>query len=848
MWNRKFDPVDFRVEKKGEGFELFTSRMHVTYAGGPFTKNSLNLNAVGGQNAFGAVWYYGEKGDNLGGTARTLDGVDGECQLQEGIMSRSGCSQIDDSHSLVLDENGWTQVRTGDGVDIYVFAYGNDYKEALNDFYRLTGKTPMLPRYALGNWWSRYYAYTEDSYKALVTRFEKEKIPFSVGVLDMDWHLVEEVDPKYGSGWTGYTWNKKYYPDPERFMNWLHDHGMKISVNLHPAGGIRAFEEAYPAMAKELGDVDTEHEAPIDFDITSRKFLEAYFKCVLHPEENKGVDFWWIDWQQGNITKVPGLDPLWMLNHYHYLDNARDGKRPLTFSRYAGPGSHRYPVGFSGDSIVTWESLNFQPYFTSTASNIGYGWWSHDIGGHMLGYRDNELALRWVQLGVFSPINRLHSSKNEFMGKEPWQFPMEIGEVMKEFLRLRHQMLPYLYTMNYRAYKENTPLILPMYYTYPAEQVAYTVKNEYEYGTAFIVAPVTEKSVQGVGRARTHVWLPEGTYIDFFTGLVYSGDREMDMYRDLHSIPVLAKAGAIVPMTEEIFGQEAARNPETMTIRPWRYGGADSGSFRIIYHEDDNESNAYLKDECVLTDMDLNWSTGRFQKAAGRLELIPQKRTWTAARVLGCEGERLPSCGKAIVPMTEEIFGQEAARNPETMTIRVYGGADGSFQLYEDDNESNAYLKDECVLTDMDLKWSTGRFVIHKAAGRLELIPQKRTWTVEFWGVKDTEVTVEVEGTGVEASKKYDEALGCLAVSVPETAATSEIIITLGAPELRENDVKTQVFNLLNQAEIPYMEKVAIMEILDKKISNAAKLTQLTAMHPEEGIVGAVGEILTAIE
>mgnify|MGYP000367514130 FL=1 len=139
-------------------------------------------------------------------------------------------------------------------------------------------------------------------------------------------------------------------------MNWLHDHGMKISVNLHPAGGIRAFEEAYPAMAKELGDVDTEHEAPIDFDITSRKFLEAYFKCVLHPEENKGVDFWWIDWQQGNITKVPGLDPLWMLNHYHYLDNARGGKRPLTFSRYAGPGSHRYPVGFSGDSIVTWES------------------------------------------------------------------------------------------------------------------------------------------------------------------------------------------------------------------------------------------------------------------------------------------------------------------------------------------------------------------------------------------------------------------------------------------------------------------------------------------------------------
>ena len=145
----------------------------------------------------------------------------------------------------------------------------------------------MLPRYALGNWWSRYYSYTEDSYKELVTRFEKEEIPFSVGVIDMDWHLVEDVDPKYGSGWTGYTWNKNYFPDPERFMTWLHDHGMRITLNLHPADGIRAYEEAYPAIAAELGNVDTANEAPVDFDITSKKFLEAYFKCVLHPEVDR---------------------------------------------------------------------------------------------------------------------------------------------------------------------------------------------------------------------------------------------------------------------------------------------------------------------------------------------------------------------------------------------------------------------------------------------------------------------------------------------------------------------------------------------------------------------------------
>lgn len=118
--------------------------------------------------------------------------------------------------------------------------------------------------------------------------------------------------------------------------------------------------------------------------------MDAYFD-MHHRMEAEGVDFWWLDWQQGGVTRQKGLDPLWMLNHMHYLDSGRGGNWPLTFSRYAGPGSHRYPVGFSGDTIVTWESLAFQPQFTATASNIGYGWWSHDIGGHMFGYRNEEL-------------------------------------------------------------------------------------------------------------------------------------------------------------------------------------------------------------------------------------------------------------------------------------------------------------------------------------------------------------------------------------------------------------------------------------------------------------------------
>ncbi len=122
---------------------------------------------------------------------------------------------------------------------------------------------------------------------------------------------------------------------------------MKATLNVHPRDGVRAFEELYPQVAKAM-NIDPESGEAVQFDLTDPKFMEVYFDQLHHPMEEDGVDFWWIDWQQGGLTRQPGLDPLWGLNHLHYLDSARnDGSdysernpRPLTFSRYAGPGSH----------------------------------------------------------------------------------------------------------------------------------------------------------------------------------------------------------------------------------------------------------------------------------------------------------------------------------------------------------------------------------------------------------------------------------------------------------------------------------------------------------------------------
>ncbi len=251
-------------------------------------------------------------------------------------------------------------------------------------------------------------------------KFKAKGIPLSVAVIDMDWHLVNE-DAVPHAGWTGYIWNKALFPDPKAFTKALHDRKLKITFNDHPAAGVHHHEEIYEKMASALGH-DTIHRAPILFDATSPELMHAHLNVLYRRLEEQGEDFRWIDWQQGPFSRVPGLDPLWLLNHFHYLDTAltQGASQAMIFSRYAGPGSHRYPVGFSGDCVATWDSLEFQPEFTATVSNIGYGWWSHDIGGHIGGARDDELTVRWVQLAVFSPILRLHSSNSPWMSKEPW--------------------------------------------------------------------------------------------------------------------------------------------------------------------------------------------------------------------------------------------------------------------------------------------------------------------------------------------------------------------------------------------------------------------------------------------
>ena len=643
---------EFTVAERNGWLEIDTPSLHISYNQRKFSPEGLYA-TVKHVNAIENTWHYGDvQRRNLGGTYRTLDEANGRIPVDPGVNSTDGWAIIDDSKSNVIREtaevNGnhndfgtWVTPKEEPTTDLYLFGYGHRYREAVHALYRLTGPTPLLPRFVLGNWWSRYHRYTETEYRQLVERFEKEGIPFTTAVIDMDWHLVDDVDPKYGSGWTGYTWNKDFFPDPKRFLNWLHEHGMKATLNVHPRDGVRAFEELYPQVAKAM-NIDPESGEAVQFDLTDPKFMEVYFDQLHHPMEEDGVDFWWIDWQQGGLTRQPGLDPLWGLNHLHYLDSARnDGSdysernpRPLTFSRYAGPGSHRYPIGFSGDTVVTWESLKFQPEFTACASNIGYGWWSHDIGGHMFGYRDEELEVRWYQLGAFSPINRLHSSNSPFSGKEPWNFNRDVSAAMVDALRLRHAMMPYLYTMNYRAAEAGRPLVEPMYWQNPDTPDAYEVPDEFRFGTELVVAPIVSPDDAAACRGRADAWLPQGEWFDFFDGRRYvssdAAGRRLEVWRSLDRTPVFAKAGAIVPLQDVAESGEAVNsiaNPQALRVLV--FPGAD-GSF--VMREDRGTWGAPSADTAIAFTWggaDASPSAFTVAPVTGDTSAVPESRDWT---------------------------------------------------------------------------------------------------------------------------------------------------------------------------------------------------------------------------
>ena len=607
--NRETPVPDFKVRDTKSRLTITTPALTLTYTkGGKFSDK--NLKAVFRLNGREVVWTPGtEDPQNLMGTTRTLDGCDGRKlgrePMEQGLLSRAGWSVVDDSGRHVLTPDGsawkeWVEARpAGDRQDLYLFAYGHDYKQALADFQLVAGRAPLPPKYTFGYWWSRYWQYSDNEFVDLVQKLKSVDIPIDVLIVDMDWHETWGLRKKnpakdeYGQriGWTGYTWQKELFPSPANFLRWTENEQLKVALNLHPASGIQPYEDVYEPFTREYGW--TEKGKSVPFHIDEQKWADAYFKTVLNPMERQGVDFWWLDWQQWMESKfTPGLSNTFWLNYtfFHHAEQQNPALRPFIYHRWGGLGSHRYPLAFSGDTYAKWETLAFLPYFTATSSNVNYGYWGHDIGGHMFKKEtkatDPELYTRWLQYGVFTPIFKTHSTKDPRIERYLWFFPDHLF-VMRDAIRLRYTLAPYVYNAARENYDTGVGMCRPMYYDHPERDEAYNVPEQFMFGNDILATAVVEPVDSVTGLAARRIWFPEGRWYDCAPGAMYEGGRTEELHYTLSENPWYARAGAILPMNPQtVKNLQQPCDTLVLTFIP----GADG---ELVHYEDDGVSQQY---------------------------------------------------------------------------------------------------------------------------------------------------------------------------------------------------------------------------------------------------------------
>lgn len=722
---------EFTARESRSGLTIKTDKLTLMYKGGRFASD--NLCVTFRLNGRHIVWRPGaDDAGNLKGTARTLDGSLGfsrlsnsETQLEDGILSRDGWAIVDESARPLLrkDNSDWgewvCERPKGDRIDEYIFAYGHDYLQALSDFTKVAGKIPLPPKYVFGYWWSRYWAYSDKELLSLADEMRSRGIPADVFVIDMDWHKTwpelgkARVRDEFGQsrGWTGYTWNRDLIPEPDSLLSALHRRGFKTALNLHPASGIQPYEDCYAPFVKDYlsrtDDYDgpqgyvygrggyrfagnlgasgqSGHQAPVPFRLDQQAWADAYFNSVIRPLERQGVDFWWLDWQQWHESKyVGGLSNTFWCNYAFWSDKVRqtrerglEADRPLIYHRWGGLGSHRYQVGFSGDTYDEWSVLQFLPYFTATASNVGYGYWGHDIGGHMQlsdhqRPRDPEMYTRWMQFAVFTPIFKTHSTKSDRMDCRIWSYPAHY-QYLKDAIELRYALSPYIYDAARQAYDTGVSICRPLYYYHPEEEEAYSHNEEYFFGdnilTSVICTPVDE-----TGFASRKVWLPSGSkWYDMAHGQLLDGGSVVDLQYAIDQIPWFVREGAVIPLAEEgIQNLQTPSNRLRLLVVPGR------AACRIEHYEDDGVSQSYERDYAKTT-IKKTVSGGRLRLSIGacrgtfagasdtrRISVLLEGVGSMPSRV-ELDGAALPSscvrveCGRVVIdlperPATEKI-------------------------------------------------------------------------------------------------------------------------------------------------------------------------------------------------
>ena len=612
--NRRFSVPDFSIQEDEGLLTIQTSYFNLTYVkNSVFSSRNLQVRDENKK----VIWYYGQKEvRNFNSTAMSLDNAIKMPPLEKGLFSIDGVATIDDTNSLRFDEN--RNVVTGDTpkdyIDIYLFIYKKDFALCLKDFFELTGYPRMIPRYALGNWWSKECRYTEKEVFEKIEKFKQRDIPLSVFLLDNGW---SKRDNKYPKIKNGFSFDTALFKNPTDFVNKVHETGVKLGVKINPQYGFYPFEDNYQIAAKYL---PANKDGSLVFDASDIKSYDVLFKVFLHPLENYGIDFFWNDYFDTDKNKM------YLMNYYTHHDLDRLNKRDMILSRNSTYDAHLYNVLYSGRNVVSWDTLKLLPFYNLNSANIGASFWSHDIAGSVGGIEDSDLYLRSLQFGVFSPIMRFNTQEGRYFKREPWKWDVVTNQIASDYLRLRNRLIPYIYSESYRYHKEGNIFIQPFYYynlnLYDDENYV----NQYYFGDSIMISPIIKPLDVDMNRTIQKFYIPDGVWYDFKTGKRFQGNHKYISFYSIDDYPIFVKQGSIIPMAGP-GSYMSVENPKDLEVHVFP---GKSNNYRL--YEDDGITYDYLEGKYNITEFDYNYRKSNYtliiRSIEGDRSVIPSKRNY----------------------------------------------------------------------------------------------------------------------------------------------------------------------------------------------------------------------------
>ncbi|MFH6996286.1 glycoside hydrolase family 31 protein [Flavobacterium sp. FlaQc-57] len=446
----------------------------------------------------------------------------------------------------------------------YYFIYGPQMQDVVTTYTDLTGKPELPPLWVLGYHQCKWSYYPESKVKEITSKFRELKIPCDAIYLDID----------YMEGFRCFTWSKEYFPDPKRMVAELAEDGFKTVVIIDPGIKIdkdywvykEALEKDYfckradgPYMKGKVWP--GECNFPDYTNPVVREWWAGLFKELISDIGVKGV---WNDMNEPAVMEVPNKTFPMDVRHvydgnpcshrkahniygtqmaratYHGVKRFAYPKRPFVITRSAYSGAQRYTSSWTGDNVATWEHLWIANIQVQRMCISGMGFTGSDIGG-FAEQPTGELYARWIQLGVFHPFCRTHSS-GDHGNQEPWAFDEEVINITRKFVSLRYQLLPYLYTMFWQYIEEGIPMLKPLVYYDQDDTQTHYRNDEFIFGNQILVCPILEPNA--VGR---RMYIPRGEWYNYWTNEFSIGGKEVWVDTKFDEIPVFVKAGAIIP-------------------------------------------------------------------------------------------------------------------------------------------------------------------------------------------------------------------------------------------------------------------------------------------------------------